>query len=313
MCRKEKIDLLLIAGDLFHRQPLLKELKEVDYLFSSIEHTDVVLIAGNHDYIKPDSYYRTYQWNENVHPLFSEQIEYVELPHIHTCVYGLSYHQREVTEPLYDRAEPKNRQPYEILLGHGGDEKRIPIRKNRLEELGYDYIALGHIHKPAELIKNRIAFSGALEPVDINDTGKHGIIKGEIDAAGARIRFIPAAKREYIHLQVNVDSGMTNGSLREKVRELTEELGSHNMYKVILRGFRDPEIEFRLKDLEDLGNIVESEDESRPAYNFQKLYENNQNNLLGYYIADLIDYPEGTIEYQALYEGVQALLITKRG
>ena len=30
-----RADLLLIAGDLFHRQPLRKELKEVNYLFST--------------------------------------------------------------------------------------------------------------------------------------------------------------------------------------------------------------------------------------------------------------------------------------
>lgn len=31
--RRDPVDLLFIAGDLFHRQPLLKELKEVNYLF----------------------------------------------------------------------------------------------------------------------------------------------------------------------------------------------------------------------------------------------------------------------------------------
>ena len=52
VCEDERTDLLLIAGDLFHRQPLLRELKEVDYLFSRLSHTKVVLIAGNHDYIR---------------------------------------------------------------------------------------------------------------------------------------------------------------------------------------------------------------------------------------------------------------------
>lgn len=33
ICEREQMDLLLIAGDLFHRQPLKKELKEVDYYF----------------------------------------------------------------------------------------------------------------------------------------------------------------------------------------------------------------------------------------------------------------------------------------
>ena len=50
--KEDEIELLIIAGDLFHRQPLLRELKEVDYLFSTIPDTKVVLCAGNHDAIK---------------------------------------------------------------------------------------------------------------------------------------------------------------------------------------------------------------------------------------------------------------------
>ena len=46
-CEEEQTDVLLIAGDLFHRQPLLRDLKEVNYLFSTLSHTKVVLIAGD--------------------------------------------------------------------------------------------------------------------------------------------------------------------------------------------------------------------------------------------------------------------------
>ena len=35
--RRQQADLLLIAGDLFHRQPLMRELKEVNYLFSTLQ------------------------------------------------------------------------------------------------------------------------------------------------------------------------------------------------------------------------------------------------------------------------------------
>ena len=46
LCGRETNGLLLIAGDLFHRQPLLRELKEVNELFAKLTHTEVVLIAG---------------------------------------------------------------------------------------------------------------------------------------------------------------------------------------------------------------------------------------------------------------------------
>ena len=45
---QEKPDFLFITGDLFHAQPLKKELREVDALFRRIPDTRVVLLAGNH-------------------------------------------------------------------------------------------------------------------------------------------------------------------------------------------------------------------------------------------------------------------------
>ena len=102
LCEQEQTDLLLIAGDLFHRQPLLRELKEVDYLFSKLTHTEVVLIAGNHDHIRKDSYYRTFSWSENVHPLFGNRPQYLVLEHLDTAVYGFSYETKEILEPRYD-------------------------------------------------------------------------------------------------------------------------------------------------------------------------------------------------------------------
>ena len=96
-----------------------------------------------------------------------------------------------------------------ILLAHGGDEKHIPFRKNELLKLGYDYIALGHIHLPAELAKDRMYYAGSLEPTDKNDTGKHGYIKGEIKNGRTRTEFIPFASREYVHMEVEAGREMT--------------------------------------------------------------------------------------------------------
>lgn len=312
-CETEQVDLLLIAGDLFHRQPLLRELKEVNFLFSKLTKTKVILIAGNHDYVKPDSYYLTYTWNENVYPLLSDEMEWVEFPELDTCVYGFSYHSREITTGGYEEAYAKRRQRYEILLAHGGDERHIPIRRQQLRALGYDYIALGHIHKPQELDGPAIRYAGALEPLDKNDIGSHGYVIGEITKDGVQSKFIPAASREYIHLAVDVEDTMTGYALRQKISQAIETAGTQNIYKVTLGGFRDPEILFDLDSMDSFGNILEISDETRPAYDFAKLERQNADNLLGKFINSLQDSDAGSVEAQALYEGVQAILKAKRG
>ena len=65
--REEKIELLLIAGDLFHRQPLPSQTERVSQLFASIPDTEVVWMAGSHDYLREDSAYRKVKWTKNVH------------------------------------------------------------------------------------------------------------------------------------------------------------------------------------------------------------------------------------------------------
>ncbi len=88
--------LLFISGDLFHRQPLMRELKEVNYLFSTIPDTRVYLMAGNHDFISRDSFYNTFEWNSNVIFFRSRELTCVKDPRLDVYVYGLSYYDREI-------------------------------------------------------------------------------------------------------------------------------------------------------------------------------------------------------------------------
>ena len=232
VCESKHVEMLLIAGDLFHRQPLRRELKELDYLFSKLTMTEVVIIAGNHDYLKRDSYYRTFQWSKNVHMILDREIQCVEFPAYSLAIYGMSYDTKQITEECYCDAFAQRRQPYEILLAHGGDDSHIPIKKENLLGLGYDYIAMGHIHKPQIICPDKIAYAGALEPIDKNDTGAHGYIYGEITTKGCRIRFVPFAMRSYIHQTIEVNPSMTEHELKETVAKVIDEKGKEKLKKI---------------------------------------------------------------------------------
>ncbi len=304
---------MLIAGDLFHRQPLLRELREVNSLFERLTETQVVFCAGNHDYVKKDSYYRTFSWAEHVHMILSPELTAVELPALEAAVYGFSYYARELPQRPYEGKYARHLQKYEILLLHGGDEKHVPFRGRELAKLGYSYVALGHIHMPADLVEGKVACSGSLEPTERNDTGPHGYIYGELSKKGCKEVFVPFASREYVPLTVEVTKEMTGYAAKEKIRSEVEKRGAQNMYKVLLKGFRNAETLFDLQAMDSYGNLVECIDDTKPAYDMAKLKAQNQNNLLGQLIALLGDSDEDSIEYRALCEGVQALIETKRG
>ena len=164
--RKNPVDLLFIAGDLFHRQPLLRELREVDDLFASIPDTRVFLMAGDHDYIKEDSFYRNFVWSRNVTFFDREQQSCVEIADKQIFVYGMSYEHPEIRTPLYDEWKPQNKPGFHVLLAHGGEVGYCPMDFTRLAAAGFDYIALGHSHKPHTVCRDKIVYAGALEPQD---------------------------------------------------------------------------------------------------------------------------------------------------
>lgn len=308
---QERADLLLIAGDLFHRQPQYRELREVNYLFGTLKRTQVVLIAGNHDYLHRDSLYRGFEWEKNVFFLGAEECERVCFGGLNTSVYGFSYHQKEIPEPLYDRLEPDKEPGCHILLAHGGDESHIPIDKRRLAASGFDYIALGHIHKPQSLAADKMIYAGALEPIDPNDTGKHGYIVGEYRAGKIRTRFVPFACREYIHLNLQSTGSSTDFSLQEQLAREIAARGSEHIYKVEITGFRDERIRYRTEDYLALGNVAGITDLTEPDFNFEELLRVHRDDVVGRYIEKLLqDDPQPdsrSVRMRALRLGLQCL------
>lgn len=312
LVKKEKIELLLIAGDLFHRQPLVREVREVNYLFSTIPDTQVVWMAGNHDYMKKDSAYRRITWSSNVHGFFNRKPEEIYLPELKTWVYGFSYESREIRENPYEKVRPNGKPGYHILLAHGGDEKHIPIRKE--DGAGFDYAALGHIHKHGVLVPDQMAYVGALEPLDKSHTGDHGLIYGKIEEGKTKIRFVPVACRSYLDADVLCDPSMTQLELEHKVKEEIDQRGRHNIYKIKLKGYRNPDMDFSTEALYGLGQVVEAEDSTLPYYDLEKLKRQQEGTLIGEYIrcfeGKLAD-KNNQVERKALFYGLRALMETE--
>lgn len=310
-CNEQKVDLLLIAGDLFHRQPLVRELKEANYILSKLETARVVIIAGNHDYIGTRSYYPGFEWNERVHMLTGDIPGTVEFPELDTSVCGFSYHSRDITRPLYDTLKPNGSSRIQILLAHGGDDRDIPINFKKLGDAGFDYVALGHIHKP-EIINEKMAYSGSLEPLDKNETGKRGYILGEITSEGKKetyVTFVPNSLRQYKRMELIITPDTTNGALLDQTAEVIKKNGEKNIYTFCIRGLRDEAIRFDKQEIFALGNVLEVVDESVPDYDFDALYRENADNMIGMFIQKIRESEkQDAITTKALYYGIEALL-----
>ncbi len=296
------VDLLMMCGDIFHRQPLLKELKELNYLFSTISDTKVVLIAGNHDFISEESYYKTFKWNENVYFLKSEQLESIHFDDINTTVYGSSYHKKEIKEDIYKGIKPKNKHSINILMAHGGDANHIPFDKNALMHAGFDYVALGHIHKPEIFADGCMAYAGGIEPLDINDIGDRGYIYGEISKKGVDVQFVKACKRIYIPIKFEWDEGITTEQIVDMVKDEIVKKGKENYYKVIITGVKELYSDIDISEIKRISGVVSVSDELEPDFCYESILKENENNIIGEFIRTI-----GDSDDRALYYGVKAL------
>ncbi len=308
----DPVDILLIAGDLFHRQPLLGKLKEVDYLFRTIPATRIYLSAGNHDYIRKDSSYNNFVWADNVFFFREEEVQVVKDPLLDVFIYGFSYHSREIREDILEGLEAQDENGVHILMAHGGDDRHVPFNVRELLNSGFDYVALGHIHKPSVIVRNRAAYPGALEPIDRDDFGEHGYIEGVWQNGRLSLSFVPFACRSYEQIILEVDETSTQNSLEDALREEIKDRGEENMYRVILHGYRSPDLLLIPERFFPLGQITEVENETRPMYNMEEIRRHYSGTLIGDYINAFQGRELSLVEEKALYYGVQALMETSR-
>lgn len=272
---KHQTDILMIAGDFFDRKPTEQELREVDYLLSRLVNTRTVMIAGNHDHLMPGDDFSQYCWQSEVYLLDGKQRKQIHFDDLDTTIYGISYWTNQITKPLYDFMKPEDNTDFSILLAHGGDESHIPIQRDKLKWSGFDYIALGHIHRPEIIYEDLMAYAGSLEPLDHTETGRHGFIEGEISEEKQQIHFVPFAKRMYTQVEILISESMSASEIIDRIETELCYRGRKNIYEIVLVGSIDPQIEIDFDDIMEKYFIFDIVYETTSKWDYDQLSEEN--------------------------------------
>ncbi len=308
VCAEEKVDLLLISGDLFDHQPSVDELKRVNNMFAKISRVQVVLISGERDYVKQDSAYMEFDWANNVSFLSEDEPDSVFLEEIDTTVHGISYSSEENTERIAESILPNNDEgEIQILMLHGGDNEHMPFSPKTLKKADFDYIALGHVHT-LRSVSECAVYPGSPEPLGREEIGKHGYILGEFTDEGLEIQFVPVSKREYVQLTVRVSSDIEGSVLEERLKSVIEKQGAQHLYLITLEGKYRPRQPYNTERLQKIGNIVEVDDRTVPDYDLLSLLDEHKDDVVGMYMEELLKQPSNKTVQRALFCGLDALL-----
>lgn len=289
--KENNIDYLFIAGDLYEHNYIRKSTIEyINDLFKQISQTKIFITPGNHDPYISNSMYKNFKWNNNV-KIFTSKIEKVEDQEVN--IYGVGFEDFYCRKSEVENIILEDKNKINILITHGSlnasDKLQLeynPINKNKLKEVGFDYVALGHIHKlDYNTEKNQnIIYPGSTIAMGFDELGKHGFIVGNIEKEKLELAFIPVDKREFKELEFDITEINDEEELIEKINNIY--LDDNNLYKIILIGKRNFEVNINnLYKFINKENIIKIKDKTKLNCNLDELAD--ENTLKGIFIKEI--------------------------
>ena len=123
------------------------------------------------------------------------------------------------------------------------------------------------------------------------------------------------AAASYIPLRISVNTKTGSEELENMIRQEIARRGEKNIYRLKLTGSRDPEVTFDLDGLREKYRISEIVDETEPEYDFEALFAEHPQDMIGYYIGTIVNSGRemSEIERKAMFYGIDALLKSSEG
>lgn len=289
--KENNIKYLFISGDLYEQKYIKKSTIEyINNLFKEIPETRIFISPGNHDPYTKNSYYNKFYWNENV-KIFTSKIEKIECEDAN--IYGYGFDDFYCKNCGIEKVELEDKNKLNILVIHGTldggaieNSEYNPLSSKMLKEKGFDYVALGHIHKldyNKEENQN-IVYPGSTASLGFDELGKHGMIVGELEKEKINLEFVPLDETEFKLYDLDITEIISKEELIEKINEL--EIEENNYVEIILIGNRNFEInKYDLIKYILNNNIIKIKDNTKIAYDLEKL--ENENTLKGLFIKEM--------------------------
>lgn len=281
-----------ITGDLYEQEYVKKS--TIDFLndlFKTIPNTKIFIIPGNHDPYINNSFYKKYNWNENVY-IFSENLEIIEEPEVDIYGYGFNDYYMQNN---YPKIEIKNNEKMNILLTHGSldagtDEQRMynPLNSKTLKNSEFEYIALGHIHKKSynDYENQKIVYPGSTISLGFDELGPRGMIVGEVTKKKFNLQFIEIQSKTFEEKEFDVTDINSKEDLIERINDL--KFGENKFYKIILMGTRNFEIdENAILTFINSENIIKISNNTKIKYDIEEI--SKQLNLKGLFAKQILE------------------------
>jgi DNA repair protein SbcD/Mre11 len=267
----EKVDIFLIAGDLFDsntqpRRSVERVAAELGRLARASIRT--VIIPGTHDVYDGASIYRSYDlpgmaraasdWVVVLTPYIPE----IVFPPLDTIIYGRVFDtKRSPRSPLAGLdARSDTRATWKIGMVHGAlaipgktDQDSVVVTEEEIAKTGLDYLAMGHWHSAIEGRAGNVAYAycGAPEPVAVDQDGAGQVLLVTLDDRGGRhvVTVEPKRVGQTRSEKLELDVGGVH-TQPELIDQLGRHADSNLVFDVRLTGLYPDELDLDLDEIE---------------------------------------------------------------
>lgn len=274
---ENEIPYLFISGDLYENKYIRQSTIEyINSLFKKIPNTKVFISPGNHDPYLKNSFYNNYIWSENV-TIFTPEINKISLEDVN--IYGYGFEDFYSTRVNINNIRLDEPEKLNILVIHGTldgsdavENNYNPISKKVLEDIGFDYVALGHIHKKnyIQTANQKIIYPGSTISLGFDELGEHGMILGDLNKNNLQLNFIKLDTEIFEEKDIDVSNINSEDDLLQKLNEM--ELEDNHFYKINLIGTRRFEININeIKKLNTNQKILKIKNKTKIGINIEKI------------------------------------------
>lgn len=249
---EEKVDIFLIAGDLFDSNNISASITEfVKSQFKILQDNSiqVCIVPGTHDVLDNNSVYKREKLSEELSNVFilSDDTK-KRYPNLDLTVWGKPNTSSKSNEsPIIKLGDSSTK--YNILMAHGSVQIQgksakddYPIALDEIKDCEMDYVALGHWHSMGDYSQSGVKcfYSGSPEMIDLGQNGAGNVILGAIEEKGNAI--IEPVKVGIIS-SVNTEIDLGQIENEEMLKKRILENHDKNLVKIVeLKGLASPHV-----------------------------------------------------------------------
>ncbi|KRN99742.1 metallophosphoesterase family protein [Companilactobacillus kimchiensis] len=225
----EQVDFVILAGDIFDDTD--SSLKAQMFLrdeFEKLNQADikVYLIYGNHDYYRNN--FAVVNFPKNV-KVFGQDVSTVAIntkDGQRVGLTGFSYYQQHIQQSIVQDYPDRGNFDYQIGILHAGvgDDNYAPFQVSDLLKKGYDYWALGHIHK-REILHEApmVVYPGDIQGRNQNETTPKGFYIVSVTNQVTQLKFVKSSIYTWDKASINALADDTIDSLINKIADMLDQ------------------------------------------------------------------------------------------